>query len=257
MKTIPNLYILEGGEGVFKTSIAKKLAEEIPNAVYLRDPGGNALCEKIRELILENEMIPYTEMFLFLASRATLFDQEIMPLIDKGKIVIMDRLYLSNVVYQGIVRGCGVDKVILGNRWIMGDQCEAATFLLDLDVEKALARCKDRPDNNRLDEYGINFHNRVRQGYLEASKTLDNVLIVDATDFNEAYAVIYSYIMCSNAVANRRRRPCCDKAYLTDLEKLEVSEPDTPTPLYTPPATTSTVLGNVPSSKYVSTTEAT
>jgi dTMP kinase len=165
---------IEGPEGSGKTSQMKPLADWLVaqgHAVYTtREPGGTSIGEQIRNVIhdLKNtEMHPRTETLLYQAARAQIVEQIIRPKLVDGVIVISDRYADSTLAYQGYGHQQNLAEVRALIRYATGGLIPDLTILLDLDVETGLKR-KTKPDEwNRLDAYTVDFHKRVRAGYLE------------------------------------------------------------------------------------------
>lgn len=163
---------LEGPEGSGKSSqipeLAQYLREQGYDVLCTREPGGTSIGDQIRQVLtsMDNpELLPRTEILLFLAARAQLVDQVIRPALAEGKVVLCDRYGDSTLAYQGY--GHGLDLKIL--RVMLDFATEGLkpdlTLLLDLDIKTGLARKKSIDEWNRLDAYEISFHERVRSGY--------------------------------------------------------------------------------------------
>jgi dTMP kinase len=165
---------LEGPEGSGKTSHLPYLVEflrEKGHTVFpTREPGGTSIGEQIREVIhdLKNaEMHPRTETLLYQAARAQIVEEVIKPRLLAGEIVISDRYFDSTIAYQGYGHGQDLEQVRQLVRYATGGLTPDLTILLDLDVELGLQRKKKADEWNRLDAYTVDFHKRVRAGYLE------------------------------------------------------------------------------------------
>ncbi len=163
---------LEGPEGSGKTSHLPHLVEFLREQGYTvfptREPGGTMIGEQIREVIhnLKNvEMHPRTETLLYQAARAQIVEQVIRPRLLAGEVVISDRYADSTIAYQGYGHQQDLAQVRTLVAYATGGLTPDFTVLLDLDVEVGLARKKD--EWNRLDAYTVEFHRRVRLGYLE------------------------------------------------------------------------------------------
>ena len=167
----------EGGEGVGKTTqlamIRSYLESNGVDAVFLREPGGNAISEKIRNIILDIDNVGMTgmcEAMLYSASRAQLVEAVIKPALQSGKLVVCDRFIDSTYAYQGVARGLGAEKVDELNRLACGDIMPDLTVFLDLPPRLAFARKGGADKADRLEQEGDNFHQKVYDGYLQASK---------------------------------------------------------------------------------------
>ena len=171
------LITLEGPEGSGKTSHLPHLVEYLRKQGHTvfstREPGGTSIGEQIREVIhdLKNqEMHPRTETLLYQAARAQIVEQVIKPRLADGEIVISDRYYDSTIAYQGYGHQQNLEEVRALVKYATGRLVPDLTILLDLDVEEGLRRKKKDNEWNRLDAYTIEFHRRVRAGYLEMVK---------------------------------------------------------------------------------------
>jgi len=166
---------LEGPDGSGKSMQVPALAEFIQQLGYevltTREPGGTFIGDQIREVIMRMEnksMNPRTEILLFCAARAQIVAEVIRPQLEKGVVVISDRYADSTLAYQGY--GHGLELEVL--RQILSFATDGLTpnltLLLDVDVETGLARRQSGGGEwNRLDDYALAFHQRVRQGYHE------------------------------------------------------------------------------------------
>lgn len=172
-KTIKGKFItFEGSEGCGKSThsrlLYRYLKEKGLNAVYLREPGGTKIGEKIRKILLDTDnqsISPECEMILYMASRAQLVDEIIRPALEKGEIVICDRFLDSTVAYQGF--GLGIDiKLIkrIGDFVARGIKPDLTIFL-DLPPSKGLEVCGHIKD--RIERRSLEYHQRVRKGYLK------------------------------------------------------------------------------------------
>jgi dTMP kinase len=169
---------LEGPEGSGKTSHVPPLAEylrEKGHTVFpTREPGGTSISEQIRGILhdLKNaEMHPHTETLLYQAARAQIVEQVIRPRLEAGEIIISDRYFDSTIAYQGYGHQQNLDEVRALVRYATGGLVPELTVLLDIDVETGLKRkTQNGAEWNRLDAYTLEFHQRVRAGYLEMVK---------------------------------------------------------------------------------------
>lgn len=182
----------EGVEGSSKTTQAKLLSEWLKSLnvshILTKEPGTPAVkeCQKIRELILnpESKISSRTEFFLYLADRSEHVEQCILPAITNSQWVICDRYVDSTKVYQGIGRGLGIDKIEdminFASRNIMPD----ITFIMDVPVEMGLGRARSSntefEGGDRMEREAEEFHNKLRQGFLEISSTHERYIVLDA-----------------------------------------------------------------------------
>ncbi len=166
---------LEGPEGSGKTSHISHLVEFLREKGYTvfptREPGGTSISEQIRDVLhdMKNaEMHPRTETLLYQAARAQIVEQVIKPRLADGEIVLSDRYYDSTIAYQGYGHQQNLDDVRALVKYATGGLTPDLTILLDLDVEVGLKRkTQNATEWNRLDAYTVEFHKRVRAGYLE------------------------------------------------------------------------------------------
>ena len=168
---------LEGPEGSGTTSHVPYLVEYFREKGYVvfptREPGGTSIGEQIREVIhdLKNaEMHPRTETLLYQAARAQIVEQVIRPRLADGEIVLSDRYADSTIAYQGYGHQQDLEQVRSLIKYATGGLVPDLTILLDLDVEVGLKRKKKADEWNRLDAYTVEFHQRVRAGYLKMVK---------------------------------------------------------------------------------------
>ncbi len=184
------LITFEGGEGVGKTTqiirLRKNLQFSQKDVVALREPGGTVVSEQIRKVVLSSKNIGIaytTEVLLFQAARAQIYREIVSPSLKAKKIVLMDRSRDSSVVYQGMVRCFGVDKIDYLNNLSTNNTFPDLTFLLDAPIQVGLKRRFESKLVNRLDMENNEFHEKVRQAYLELVKKNDHNrwIKIDAT----------------------------------------------------------------------------
>lgn len=176
----------EGGEGTGKTTqiniLKKYLEDQGLEVIITREPGGVISAENIRAVIFDNEIDPITETMLYAAARREHYIKKIKPALDAGKIVICDRFIDSSIVYQGIVRGVGVDLVENINKYAINNVEPDLTIFFDLDPETGLKRVSLRNEQmNRFDNESLDFHLKVRKGYNLLSKTRNRFVLIDAS----------------------------------------------------------------------------
>lgn len=189
---------LEGPEGSGKTTAVeaavKKLEEMGYQIVRTREPGGTPISEQIRNVILDKantEMDPRTEALLYAASRRQHLAQKVWPALREGKIVVCDRFLDSSLAYQGGARGLGVDDVLSINLFATENTWPDLTLLFDLDPQIGLARINSNAQRevNRLDLEKLEFHNKVRNSFLDLAKRFpERFVIIDASQSREEVA---------------------------------------------------------------------
>lgn len=183
----------EGPEGSGKTTQIQALYSALRgrgcDVVLTREPGGTAIGDQIRQVLLDpanHEMLPEAEILLFSASRAQLVGQLVRPALARGAIVICDRFADSTMAYQGYGRGLGLESLRRITQFATGGLTPDLTVYLDIDVEEGLRRKRtagrqDAEAWNRLDQETLDFYKRVRRGYLAlASAEPGRWLVVDA-----------------------------------------------------------------------------
>lgn len=163
---------LEGADGCGKSTQAAILADRIAatgrEVVRLREPGGTAVSEKIRALVLDpenSEMAPECELLLFEASRAQLVRQVIEPALARGAVVVCDRFYDSTFAYQAAGRSLAEQTIRAANALGSCGVAPDRTLVLDMDTDAALSRAT-RDGADRMEAEGVAFQRRVREGYL-------------------------------------------------------------------------------------------
>jgi dTMP kinase len=175
----PGLFItLEGPEGSGKSTHAPRLAEYLRSTgrdvLLSREPGGTSIGDQIRSILNDHgnaAMLPHAEILLFCASRAQLVSQMIRPHLELGGTVVCDRFSDSTLAYQGYGHGLNLEILKSICDFATGGLMPHLTLLLDLPVETGLARRRQsNSDWNRLDAFEVQFHRRVRQGYLELAR---------------------------------------------------------------------------------------
>ena len=177
---------LEGGDGVGKSTLQHALNQRIIDVgfevVMCREPGGTILGEKLREALLgsnKNEVDSLAELLVFLAARTQLSKEIIKPALERGAVVICDRFTDSSIAYQHY--GRGIEKSIIEdlNTIATAGRIPDRTILLDLDPSIGAKRKEQAQDY--MEQEAIDFHNRVREGYMQlANESPERWLIVDA-----------------------------------------------------------------------------
>ena len=175
--------VFEGVEGSGKTTqtrtLARKLINEGIDHIVANDPGITPLGKRVRRWLKSDETAsPITELFLFLGARSALTDSTLRGALEEGKVVISHRYTYSTLAYQGYGRGLDIEMLKNLNNIATGGLTPDLVILLDLSTQQGMERIAYRP-LDRIEQEGIDFHDRVRRGY----KTL-------ASDSNEKWLVI-------------------------------------------------------------------
>ena len=173
----------EGVEGAGKTTQIALLRDFLQQSGHdvcvTREPGGDAVAETVRRLLLEQEMAPRAELLLFLAARAQNVEIVIRPHLSTGGTVLCDRYIDSSIAYQGHARGLGRDTVFHLNAFAINGLVPDLTILLDLPPGIGLARQSNR---NRMEAETLEFHEHVREGFLqEAENNPARFCVLDAS----------------------------------------------------------------------------
>lgn len=194
---------MEGPDGAGKTTqielLKTYLEDKGYNTVITREPGGTAISEAVRKILLDKqytEMSYMTELLLYAAARAQLVAQVIKPALEEGKAVIADRFVDSTAVYQGIGRGLGVDTAYEVNSYALAGIMPQLTILMDLPAEAGIARKKNQAELDRMESETMDFHRKVAEGYrMLAEKFSDRIMKVDATlPIEEIHAIIVNSV---------------------------------------------------------------
>lgn len=201
--------VFEGGEGSGKSTMIELiynfLIEKGVECIKTREPGGIKISEDIRNIILDTQntsMDSKTEALLYAAARRQHLVEKVIPELEMGKIVLCDRFIYSSLAYQGYARGIGVDDIFLINKFAIEEYMPDLNLLFDLSPEVGLDRINKNKDRevNRLDLEKIDFHNRVREGYINLAKeNKDKFIIINAEKtlnevFEETKDIILEYI---------------------------------------------------------------
>ena len=169
---------LEGPEGSGKSTQCKLLAEQLTllghNILLTREPGGTEISQQVRQIIMDmknKSMFPATEFLLFSSARAQLVREKIRPHLNGGGIVICDRYFDSSLAYQGYGHGLSLESIRAITAFATDNLIPDLTLLLDIDPERGLRRRQSNNEEwNRLDDYELAFHRRVRDGFFELVK---------------------------------------------------------------------------------------
>lgn len=165
----------EGCEGVGKSTQVNMLKDYLKKtnqkAMFLREPGGNLLSEKIRKIILDpsnSEMTPLCEAMLYSSARAQLMGQVIIPALENEELVVCDRFIDSTMAYQGFARDLGVKTITALNETVCGNYMPDITIFLDLPPDEAFKRKGGRDEGDRMELQSLDFHKKVYEGYKKA-----------------------------------------------------------------------------------------
>ena len=182
----------EGIEGCGKTTQIALLSEylkkhSIPHTIT-REPGGTAVGEGIRKILLNSETIHLTaasELLLFYASRSQNIQEKIKPALDRGEMVICDRYFHASMAYQGYGRGIPLEFIQKLTDLVCDPFRPDLTFLLDIEPEVGLARARARnhvrtENEGRFEEEDLVFYNKIRDGYLEIASSDERVQLIYA-----------------------------------------------------------------------------
>jgi len=191
--------VLDGPDGCGKTTQARLLVNALEQAgvevMHTHEPGGTPAGERIRQVLLDpatGELDPLTEALLFCADRAQHVSTVIKPALDQGKTVVCDRFASSTAVYQGYAGGLGFEPAQRLNDIATGGLQPDLLIVLDID----LAHARERMDEERLDrieQYTEDFHDRVRQGFIEYARLLGERAVV--VDGNQPVDEVHEEIM--------------------------------------------------------------
>lgn len=182
----------EGTEGSGKSTQIRVAVSHLrrlgKRVLLLREPGGTRVSEAIRRIILDKsfkKMRPETELLLYLAARAQIVREKILPALQKGWVVVSDRFEDSTLAYQGFGRGLPLVEIERISRWVRGSLKPHLTFLLDIETRTGLKRIARKRD--RIEREPFAFHRRVQQGFLRlARRTPRRFVVLDANQSREA-----------------------------------------------------------------------
>ena len=192
--------VLEGGDASGKSQQARALVDWLRAAGvtvrHLREPGSTATGEALRRLLLDpstGDLQPLTEALLFSAARAEMLRGEVGPAVAAGEVVLVERCYLSTLVYQGVAAGQSLQVLQMVTDAVHADLWPDRIFLLDVDDATRRARATASGKSDRIEERSGGFHERVQAGYREVADA--RVVMVDArAGFDEVQAELRSLI---------------------------------------------------------------
>jgi dTMP kinase len=200
----------EGVEGCGKSTQIKLIADALRiegrDVLATEEPGGSDIGKELRRLLLNRSQIKISseaELLLFMADRAQHVREMILPALDENRIVLCDRFSDATIAYQGFGRGMDLKEIENLNRFACADLKPDLTFLFDISVEEGIARAMKRMANaelskreDRFESEEINFHERVRKGYLKlAQNEAARFRIVDGSKgIEEVHAAVWAEI---------------------------------------------------------------
>ena len=194
----------EGGEGSGKSTVVRRLEERLKTnlegVIRTHEPGGTQIGNAIRGILLDPDnknMADLTEVLLYQASRAQLVVQVLWPAQADGRVVLLDRFYLSTLAYQVAGRGLPLGPCLQAIELATGGLQADVTFLFDVEPRVGLTRVGYRGKADRLEREAISFHERVREGFLTFGKLLVSPLyIIDAThcDIDSVYEQVLDHL---------------------------------------------------------------
>ncbi len=178
----------EGVEGSGKSTQCKALYEFLREknieAILTREPGGTKAGEEIRKILIDEKIEKLeaeSEILLNFAARKEHVEKLIKPALQEGKIVICDRFFDSTYAYQGDAFGINYNEIDKIKNFTIGNFAPDITFLIDVPVELAFSRIQGREGNNRYEKLGLDFHQKVREGFLELAKKNSRIKVIDGT----------------------------------------------------------------------------
>jgi len=183
----------EGIDGCGKTTQARLLYQYLQqrgwDTIFLNEPGGTAVGDKIRSLLLDRKgkLCGWSELFLYLASRAQLINEIINREVKRGTIVILDRYVDSTTAYQGYGRGISVDLINRIHSAFIDGMFPDLTFLIDAPAEILIPILGDK-EKDRIEQESVYFQKKVRKGYLKiATKEKDRVKVIKRKNIQETH----------------------------------------------------------------------
>ncbi len=165
---------MEGCEGSGKSTQLKLLAQKLNAAgvdyILTREPGGSEIAERIREIILDGKntaMCDECEALLYAAARVQHIKEKILPALAEGKLVVCDRYIHSSLAYQGAARGLGREYIETINSYAIKNCRPDLTIFLNIPPERAFERKHGADEDDRIEQMGLAFHQKVYKGYLD------------------------------------------------------------------------------------------
>ncbi|MEG2198339.1 MAG: dTMP kinase [Malacoplasma sp.] len=207
-----NFITFEGIDGSGKSTVLKLINKRLldlklnKDIIITREPGGTPLAEKIREIVLGNDMLPITETLLYSASRAEHVNNLIKPEIKKGNIILCDRFLQSSLAYQGFFNKVGYKNVKLLNKFSVGNIKPDLIFFLNISTETSINRLDDRAEKDRFDSSSIERKKILINAYDYVLKKSKNVHYIDGEQkldviVNQIFEIITNTFYFQNIIA--------------------------------------------------------
>jgi dTMP kinase len=196
------LITLEGMDGAGKSShiatVITMLEQKGVEVVSTREPGGTILGEKLRQLLLHDNMHPETETLLMFAARREHVAQVIMPALVRGAYVLSDRFTDASFAYQGGAKDVDLHKLEQLEGWVQGNLQPHLTLLFDLPVEVSLARLKNAREPDKFEREDAAFFTKIRNAYLKRAQQFpERFRVIDANQPIEKIKVIVENIIAT------------------------------------------------------------
>ena len=174
MKSDPKFITLEGVDGAGKSTcmrfIKKYLTDKKLNYLFTREPGGTSVGEKLRKILLHDEMLPETETLLMFSARNEHVHQIIKPNLNAGLIVISDRFTDATYAYQSGGKNVQLEKITILKNWVHEDFKPDLTLLFDLPIDISLSRLNSDGNLDKFEKEAADFHTRIRESYLALAR---------------------------------------------------------------------------------------
>jgi dTMP kinase len=164
--------------------LEKYLIDKGENVIVIREPGGTAISEKIRDILLDknnSEMRFETEALLFAASRSQLVNEKIIPALSKNYFVLSDRFHDSSIAYQAYGRGLSLNFVTDLQKFAIKEAIPLVTFFIDIPIDEVVRRMSKvkKVELDRIESSRVDFYERVRSGYLEIASKEKRIKIIN------------------------------------------------------------------------------
>lgn len=198
----------EGCDGCGKSTQLKLLSDYLTQNgiahIFTREPGGGKISEAIREILLNGknaEMTDECEALLYAAARVQHLHDRVQPALNEGKLVVCDRYVDSSFAYQAYARGLGVDFIGKINAYAIENYSPDVTIFIDLSPEEAFKRKHGADENDRLEQAGMAFHEKVYAGYKEIAEKENRVVVVNGRQTpDEVFADVITALKSRNCL---------------------------------------------------------